>query len=121
MDLTVPHFVEVYRAKNLPQAHAIRISLEDLGIQVQIEGELLQGAIGELPIGWTTAPRILVEESQAGSAREIIDCIDAELMDVPEEEAENEVTRCLACGTVMADGTPKCPSCGWSYQGTEEG
>jgi hypothetical protein len=121
MDFADPHLVEIYRAKNLPQAHMIRIALEEAGIQVQIEGELLQAAVGELPIGWVTAPRILVDESQIPSAQEIIDRVDAPKSSESVEAEQDEVTRCLACGTVMAEGEPKCPSCSWSYQGEEEG
>jgi putative signal transducing protein len=121
MSFTDPRLVEIYRAKNLPQAHMIRIALEEAGIQAQIEGELLQGAVGQLPIGWVTAPRILVDESQIAAAREIIDCVDTQESSESEEDDRDEVTRCLACGTVMVEGEPKCPSCGWSYQGEEEG
>src|SRR6266702_1053881 len=70
MDFPNPKFVEIYRARNLPEAHSIRIALEESGIRVQIEGELLQGGVGDLPPGWATAPRILVEESQIAEARE---------------------------------------------------
>src|SRR5438093_11737970 len=71
MDFPNPKFVEVYRARNLPEAHSIRIALEESGIRVQIEGELLQGGEGDLPPGWETAPRILVEESQVAAEQKI--------------------------------------------------
>jgi len=68
-----PKYVEVYRARDLPEAHSIRLALEESGIRVQIEGELLQGAVGELPPGWMTAPRILVKKSQLLAAQKVID------------------------------------------------
>jgi hypothetical protein len=71
MESLDPQFVEAYRARNLPEAHMIRIALEEAGIPAQIEGELLQGAVGDLPIGWPTAPRIVVAESQVDAARQI--------------------------------------------------
>ena len=58
-------FVEVYRARNAPQAHLLRGTLEEAGIAVRIEGELLQGLAGELPMGWASAPRVLVEAPRA--------------------------------------------------------
>jgi membrane protease YdiL (CAAX protease family) len=113
-----PKFVEIYRARNLPEAHSIRIALEESGIRVQIEGELLQGAVGDLPLGWVTAPRILVEESQIAAARRVIE--QARSKTVEANEGENdEAIRCLACGKSIAEGETRCRSCGWSYQGGE--
>ena len=65
--------VEVYRAKDSPQAHLMRLALEDEGIRALVEGDLLQGAIGELPVGWASAPRIMVEETDATKARSILE------------------------------------------------
>lgn len=121
MDVADPKFVEVYRARNLPEAHAVRIMLEEAGFRVQLDGELLQGVLGELPLGWVTAPRILVEESQVTAAREIIRRVDVPESTEPDQDAQVEETRCLSCGQVMGDGEPKCPSCGWSYEFDEEG
>jgi len=112
-------FVELYRAKNLPQAHMIRILLEEAGVRVQIDGELLQGVVGELPLGWVSAPRILVDESQIARAQEIIDRVDSEEGSQMETDNQDEVTRCMACGEVMDEGNPTCRKCGWSYAGAE--
>jgi hypothetical protein len=65
--------VEVYRAKDNFQAHLVRSSLEGAGIQAFVEGDLLQGALGGIPVGWSTAPRIMVEEHHAKKAREILE------------------------------------------------
>jgi hypothetical protein len=113
-----PKFVEIYRARNLPQAHAIRIALEEAGIAVQVEGELLQGALGDLPIGWPTAPRILVEESQVPAAREIIEIADAQEVSQPGADDYEDENHCLACGAAMGDAA-KCPACGWTFEGQE--
>ena len=115
METADPDFVEVYRARNLPEAHMMRMALEESGIRVQIEGELLQGAVGELPIGWVTAPRILVEESQIAAARQIIEALEIQGRAGSNENERKEATRCLACGKVMAEGETSCQSCGWSY------
>ena len=76
MPLAEPKFVEAYRAANSPQAHAIRFALEDAGLRVLIENESLQDGIGEIPSGWTSSPRLLVEESQIAAAHQIIGQID---------------------------------------------
>jgi hypothetical protein len=64
--------VEVYRAKHSPQAHLLKSALENAGIRAVIEGDLLQGAVGE-PGEWWAAPRIMVAECDAMKARAIIE------------------------------------------------
>jgi hypothetical protein len=120
MEFVNPKFVEAYRARNLPEAHMMRMALEESGIRVQIEGELLQGAVGELPIGWVTAPRILVEESQIAAARQIIKKLEVQGGAGSQEDEREEATRCLACGKEMAEGETTCQSCGWSYLRKED-
>src|SRR5260370_42624992 len=94
----------------------MRMALEESGIRVQIEGELRQGAVGELPIGWVTAPRILVEESQIAEARQIIKDLEVERgAGSNKDEQEEATTRCLGCGKEMAEGETTCRTCGWSY------
>ena len=66
------NFVEAYRAGHAIQAHAIKHALEDAGISVIIENEALQGAIGDVAVGWSSAPRLMVPASQLEAAREII-------------------------------------------------
>jgi hypothetical protein len=65
--------VEVYRAKDSLQAHLLRSALEAAGIHALVEGDLLQGAVGELPVGWSSAPRIMVEEHDATRARTLLE------------------------------------------------
>jgi len=118
MELYEPKYVEVYRARNLPEAHSIRIALEESGIQVRIEGELLQGAVGDLPPGWTTAPRILVEESRVAAAQKIIEQ-GKKQPDTEGDDDNDEEMRCLSCGKKMGAHEVVCRSCGWSYQSGE--
>ena len=120
MKVSHPKLVEIYRARNLPEAHTIRIALEEAGVRVLIEGELLQGIVGDLPPGWNTDPRILVEESQVSAAREIMQRANLRRSAEPPEGESADVTRCLACGHVMDEVEVKCPSCGWSFQEQEE-
>jgi len=68
--------VEVYRARNGPQAHLIKAVLEEAGIRAQVTGEMLQGAFGAIPLGWATVPRIVVREADSARAREILQQLD---------------------------------------------
>lgn len=147
MPVSEINFVEAYRASHPLQAHALRIALEEAGIRVVIENEALQDAIGDLPGGWSSAPRLMVEESQLAAAREILSQTDhSETASVglkPSETAialtaaffgiagcalapgsvaeqeQVESTRCLACDAIMADAESTCPKCGWSYSKTD--
>jgi membrane protease YdiL (CAAX protease family) len=106
--------VEVFRARGLPEAHALRLVLEENSIAVRIDNELLQGALGELPMGWATAPRIMVRRSDEQAARALI-----------EEHVGRSGGRsgagkdCLACGAAMGDAET-CPVCGWTYTAPAE-
>jgi hypothetical protein len=56
-----------------PKDHLLRSALEGAGIRALIEGNLLQGAVGEIPAGWTTSLRIMVEERDAAHARALLE------------------------------------------------
>jgi hypothetical protein len=71
--MTERRLVEVYRAKDSPQAYLLRSALENAGIPAVVEGDLLQGALGDLPVGWSSAPRIMVDESDAPQARVLLE------------------------------------------------
>jgi len=105
--------VEIYRARGLPDAHVVRLRLEDLGIPVLIENELLQGVVGELPLGWPTAPRVLVPEEQAEAALAAIRDHVSTLSSAPEERPRDAA--CLACGSEMSP-TGACEACGWTFE-----
>ena len=64
--------VEVYRARDTTHAHLLRMQLEDSGIPTFVEGDQLQGAIGGLPVGWSIAPRLMVDAALADQARELL-------------------------------------------------
>ncbi len=143
MPITYLNLVEAYRAAHPAQAHALRFALEDAGIRAVIQNEALQDAIGDIPGGWSSAPRIMVEESQFAAAQEIIRQTDhsetttsglkpsetaialtgaffgiAGAALAPGTIAEPEpveTTRCLGCDAIMAEAESTCPNCGWSY------
>lgn len=72
-DLTV-----IYRAAHPIEAHMVRNFLKEAGIPATVDGDYLTGALGDLPMGWTTAPRVLVCEANAGAARALIEAAQSE-------------------------------------------
>jgi hypothetical protein len=103
--------IELYRANGLPEAHGIRLLLEEQEISVWIDNELLQGVVGELPMGWNTAPRLMVRREDEERAQAILDHFFDNRSDQAEETTQG---LCLACGQQMGDASV-CPKCGWSY------
>lgn len=101
--------VEIYRAKNLIEAHAIRLKMEQEGIPVSIANENLQGIVGEIAMGWSTSPKLMVKRDDANRARTLIDQLTAARSSQGDEELA-----CFECGSPMGSGTV-CPKCGWSY------
>ncbi len=115
MSLADLNFVEAYRASNAIQAHAFRFALERAGLKVMVENESLQDAVGEIPGGWSSSPRLMVEASQLAAAREIISRSD-QSQNVQTAQRLSEETRCLACDTIMSESDAACENCGWTYQ-----
>lgn len=79
----------VYRAANIADAHLIRQLLESEGIPAFIQGEYLQGAVGELPAN--TEILVSVADERADAALEMIKewqaATPVELEDGPDEAA----------------------------------
>ena len=112
--------VELYRARSLPEAHAIRLALESAGIAARIDKDLPQGALGEVPKGWSAAPRILVDRSDETVARVILEAIRHQMaMAGKVAGADASTLRCLACGVQMGRRVA-CPACGCSYEAKGE-
>ena len=112
-------FTEVFRARTSAQAHMVKNALENEDIAAILENDILQGVIGDVPMGWATFPRILVAPDRADAAREIIKQIE-EAQQTREDEAEADDTPyCLSCGSVFPESADRCPMCGWSYEGED--
>lgn len=58
----------VYRAANIADAHLIRQMLEAEGMPAFIQGEYLQGAVGELPANTEILVRVSDEHADAARA-----------------------------------------------------
>lgn len=60
----------VFDASSNIEAHLVMHQLQQAGIKAAIEGEYLQGAVGELPAAGNV--RVLVPEKDVDAAREVI-------------------------------------------------
>lgn len=60
----------VYAASNSLEAHMILNLLESQGVPGRIEGEYLQGGVGELPVAGLV--RVVVDEQDYQAAKEIV-------------------------------------------------
>lgn len=64
--------VEVYRATDNIDAQMVVVALDEAGIKAMVVGDKLQGVVGEVPLGWATAPKIIVSAADAEQAKEIV-------------------------------------------------
>lgn len=65
--------VEIYRASNEFQAHLVAHFLQGAGIAAFVDGDILGGAVGAVPGGWSTSPRVLVPWDSVDRARTLLD------------------------------------------------
>ncbi len=87
----------VYRAANIADAHLIRQMLEGAGIPAFIQGEYLQGAVGELPAN--TEILVHVADANVEAAREIVDEWElAEPLALQDEPNEDDLPPPVASG-----------------------
>lgn len=63
---------EVYRAASPMEAGMIVALLNQHGIRAQTMGATLSFVGGEVPLGWPTAPQIVVMEEDEARARELV-------------------------------------------------
>lgn len=121
--MTDPSRIELYRCKNLPEAHAIRAVLEDAGIAADVDGEMLQGVAGEVPFGWNTAPRVMVSADQAEDAAGLVRkylALQQANAERRSETGDDDADHCLSCGEELAEDEVACAACGWTYEDEED-
>lgn len=63
--------VIVYTAATPQEAFLLRDALAEAGIRALVSNESLQAAAGDVPLGWTIAPRLLVAPADAAAARRL--------------------------------------------------
>jgi len=110
--------VEVYWAADAPQAHLVKTVLERAGIEVHVVGEMLQGAVGELPMGPTTSPRLWVPKGAEARARAVIAEWEKRLR--VERTEERAPWACPRCGEEVDGNFDICWKCQASRDPTYE-
>ncbi len=100
--------VEVYWAADAQDAHAVKAMLLDAGIHADVVGELLVGAIGEIPMGPVTSPRVWVRSEDEARARPLV----AEWERDRKAEPQGDPWQCGKCDSPVDAGYDLCWSCG---------
>jgi hypothetical protein len=76
----------IYEAANSLDARIVAGMLESHGLECRVDGEYLQGGMGELP-PVSGLVRVLVDEADVAAARELIEQRDAAFPRAPPQEA----------------------------------
>ena len=93
----------VFRARDAIEAHMLADLLDQVGIMAQVQGDMLQGAVGELPAAGLAS--VWVAESDEARAREVITDFEAsQPADSPathRPQAQASFTRGLLLGMIL--------------------
>jgi hypothetical protein len=110
--------VETYQF--LPEAQAAKLQLEGNDIQVFLADAetvnmdwLLGNAIGNI--------KLQVPRDQADKALGLLEEMRDKTSRRQRADKNTDETFCLACGAKLREDQARCPSCGWSYAGEENG
>src|SRR6202012_4396125 len=90
-------------------AQALRLALADAGIECAVDNDLLQGAVGELPLGWATAPRLIGKREVAAEARRILEELLKQESTHDSPVVDELLQVCALCNSSLCDG--ECPQC----------
>jgi hypothetical protein len=87
-------WVEVYRAKNVIEAHMFCDALHNEGVPALVDGEWIDSA-GSLSLGWSTAPRILCPPELEEKARGLLKEFESRELDdhEPDDSWEDEAEK----------------------------
>lgn len=96
----------IYSAASTQQAYLLKGLLEDSGIAATVVNDAIQLAGGELPLGWASAARVVVDADDAPRAREIASEFDQH----PASEAGPDSEEVLPVEAERASW-PECPVC----------
>ncbi|HEX5446181.1 MAG TPA: DUF2007 domain-containing protein [Pirellulales bacterium] len=108
--------VVIYTAATPQEAFLLRDALAEAGIRALVSNEALQAAAGDVPLGWTIAPRLLVAPEDAADARRLAEAYEqrrktsSTLLETElEPEKPPAPARCPECHRPR---TAICPVCG---------
>lgn len=97
--MTDGEIVEIYRAKNEPDAILMESALREHGIKCRLVGQYLAGAVGEIPAGIASSPALWVNVADAKRAQNVVSRL---------ESSSNQ--KATADPTYAID-TWQCPKC----------
>ncbi len=100
MSVDLNRRTELYRAANSFEAQLLKLELQAGGVHVFVENEELSMGVGDLPMGWTTAPRLMVPDGEYELARRLLDQMLSHLKATAAETSPDD----------------HCPKCGGPYQ-----
>jgi hypothetical protein len=104
--------VEVYSAADITEAAFLRDLLEEAGIRTRVVGDSLQTAVGLLPPGEETAPRLWVFRADEGKAREMLaDYERVHRRPHPDDDPPAESWQCPTCGETVETDFELCWNC----------
>ena len=108
--------VEIYRADNAVVANMLVNLLESQGVSARLEGENTQIAGGALPLGWSSAPRVVVAEQDADRARRIAADFDRQISRPLENDPLEAFPHAGESADPFGDNAdwqewPRCPQC----------
>lgn len=89
--MSSPEYIEVYSANGQLEADMIRLMLEAAGLHVLTRGESA-GAVYGLTVGPLGEVRVLVQESEAQAANELLDAMDEGKLENPPADAYPPLT-----------------------------
>ena len=106
--------VELYSAADSAEAYTVKNLLEQQDISSRIVGEWLQNALGDIPLGTATAPRIWVSRDDAARAQEVL----AEFLAIRHQAAPSDEEaprpndwKCPGCGEEVTSDFDVCWNC----------
>jgi hypothetical protein len=102
-------WIPVYQATNSLEAHTLKGSLEVSGVTVQLQGEALSGALGELPAN-AVEVTLLVRAQDLEQARKILESY---------RRGAGPAWYCRHCGEHNAGSFEICWQCGHESDITE--
>ena len=101
---------QIYSAENLVEAQMLKDFITENQIEVLIKGEMLMGAIGEIPAD--TAPSIwVIDDEDFDRARELVGVFEGRNKSSP---GDGSVWKCLDCDELIEPQFSQCWSCGKS-------
>lgn len=123
--------VEIYRAANTVQAGLLRHLLAEHGIRAWVVNDFLSGEGGELPLGITNAPRIVVSSLHAEEAVELTKHFEEQISGKWQSDADDMIDdsertlgvwpQCYSCGKKRTTVCPYCGTSGINFPWADEG